>query len=37
VFVAAATGEAYLAADPRDIQRVFLDAMVARQCRPNCP
>jgi len=36
--IAAATGgEAYLAADPRDIQQVFLDAMVARQCRPNCP
>ncbi|HSK27836.1 MAG TPA: substrate-binding and VWA domain-containing protein [Jiangellales bacterium] len=35
--IAAATGgEAYLAADPRDIQQVFLDAMVARQCRPNC-
>lgn len=32
-----ATGaKAYQADDPRDIQQVFLDAMVERQCRPNC-
>ena len=35
--ISEATGaEAYQAVDPRDIQQVFLDAMVDRQCRPNC-
>lgn len=29
-------GKAYQAEDPNDIQQVFLDAMVERQCRPNC-
>jgi hypothetical protein len=28
--------KAYLAEDPADIEQVFLDAMVERQCRPNC-
>jgi Ca-activated chloride channel homolog len=28
--------KAYRVEDPRDIQQVFLDAMVERQCRPNC-
>ena len=30
-------GKAYQALDPADIQTVFLDAMVERRCRPNCP
>ena len=35
--ISEATGaKAYQADDPRDIQQVFLDAMVERQCRPNC-
>jgi secreted protein with Ig-like and vWFA domain len=35
--ISEATGaQAYQAEDPRDIQQVFLDAMVDRQCRPNC-
>ncbi|MGH8773830.1 MAG: substrate-binding domain-containing protein [Jiangellaceae bacterium] len=35
--ISEATGaRAYQAVDPRDIQQVFLDAMVERQCRPNC-
>ncbi len=29
-------GKAYQALDPKDIQTVFLDAMVERRCRPNC-
>jgi Ca-activated chloride channel homolog len=28
--------KAYQVQDPRDIEQVFLDAMVQRQCRPNC-
>jgi Ca-activated chloride channel family protein len=28
--------KAYQVDDPRDIQQVFFDAMVERQCRPNC-
>jgi Ca-activated chloride channel homolog len=35
--ISEATGaEAYQAVNPFDIQQVFLDAMVDRQCRPNC-
>lgn len=35
--ISEATGtSAYLAQDPADIQQVFLQAMVERQCRPNC-
>jgi Ca-activated chloride channel homolog len=35
--IAAATGgSAHLALDPSEIQDVFLQAMVDRQCRPNC-
>jgi Ca-activated chloride channel homolog len=35
--ISEATGtSAYLARDPADIQQVFLQAMVERQCRPNC-
>lgn len=35
--IAAATGgKAYLTRDPADIRRVFLDALIQRQCRPNC-
>lgn len=35
--ISEATGtKAYHAEDPRDIEQVFLDAMVERQCRPNC-
>jgi Ca-activated chloride channel homolog len=35
--ISEATGTtAYLALDPADIQQVFLQAMVERQCRPNC-
>jgi hypothetical protein len=35
--ISAATGaKAYQAEDPGDIEQVFLDAMVERQCRPNC-
>jgi hypothetical protein len=29
-------GKAYQALDPRDIETVFLDAMVQRRCRPSC-
>jgi Ca-activated chloride channel family protein len=29
-------GKAYQVNNPRDIQQVFFDAMVERQCRPNC-
>jgi Ca-activated chloride channel homolog len=28
--------KAYQVLDPRDMQQVFFDAMVQRQCRPNC-
>jgi hypothetical protein len=28
--------KAYEVLDPRDMQQVFFDAMVQRQCRPNC-
>lgn len=35
--ISEATGtQAYQAADPRDIEEVFLKAMIERQCRPNC-
>lgn len=35
--ISEATGtSAYRAEDPRDIEQVFFDAMVERQCRPNC-
>ncbi|WP_026876091.1 substrate-binding domain-containing protein [Jiangella gansuensis] len=35
--ISAATGtQAYQAEDPRDIQSVFVQAMIERQCRPNC-
>ena len=35
--ISAVTGaKAYQAEDPADIEQVFLDAMVERQCRPNC-
>jgi ABC-type Fe3+ transport system substrate-binding protein len=35
--ISAATGTtAYHAEDPSDIQSVFLQAMIERQCRPNC-
>lgn len=35
--ISEATGTtAYRAEDPRDIQQVFLQAMIERQCRPNC-
>jgi len=35
--IAAATeGKAYLAADPADMRGVLLDALIQRQCRPNC-
>lgn len=35
--ISEATGtSAYVARDPADIQHVFLQAMVERQCRPNC-
>src|SRR5699024_319995 len=34
--ISEATGtQAYQAQDPRDIEQVFLQAMVERQCRPN--
>jgi len=29
-------GKAYLVKDPTDIRDVFLDAVIQRQCRPNC-
>ena len=28
--------KSYRVDNPADIQQVFLDAMVERQCRPNC-
>ena len=28
--------KAYRAENPADIEQVFLDAMIERQCRPNC-
>lgn len=35
--ISAATGTtAYQARDPREIQSVFIQAMIERQCRPNC-
>lgn len=35
--ISAATGTAaYHAEDPSDIQSVFIQAMIERQCRPNC-
>jgi hypothetical protein len=35
--ISEATGaSAYQAEDPRDIEQVFLKAMIERQCRPNC-
>lgn len=35
--ISEATGTtAYRAEDPRDIEEVFFQAMVERQCRPNC-
>lgn len=35
--ISAATGtNAYHAEDPSDIQSVFIQAMIERQCRPNC-
>lgn len=35
--ISEATGtKAYRAEDPRDIEQVFLQAMIERQCRPNC-
>jgi Ca-activated chloride channel homolog len=33
---AATGGKAYLTRDPADIRGVFLDALLQRQCRPNC-
>ncbi|HMG28580.1 MAG TPA: hypothetical protein VK585_00480 [Jiangellaceae bacterium] len=32
----ASGANAYRAEDPADIEQVFLDAMVERQCRPVC-
>ena len=29
-------GKTYLVKDPTDIRDVFLDAVIQRQCRPNC-
>jgi hypothetical protein len=29
-------GEAFVAKDPRDIRTVFVEALLQRQCRPNC-
>jgi hypothetical protein len=33
---AASGGSAHQALDPADIQQVFVQAMIERQCRPNC-
>jgi Ca-activated chloride channel family protein len=33
---AATGGKTYLVKDPTDIRDVFLDAVIQRQCRPNC-
>lgn len=33
---AASGGSEHLAEDPADVQEIFLQAMVERQCRPNC-
>jgi Ca-activated chloride channel homolog len=30
-------GKAYVVHDPAEIRGVFLDAMLQRECRPNCP
>jgi len=33
---AATGGKTYVVKDPRDIRNVFLDAILQRECRPNC-
>jgi len=30
-------GRTYMVHDPTEIRGVFLDAMLQRECRPNCP